>query len=165
MLQDGSCRPWILIQCLQQPVSCPHDVCSQFFNSRNCPVLSPSVRGEISVTVRILYHTIRGWPTTGRWGPLHWALIVVVQPKLSQRLCLYRSRLCNTPGSTAVHRHCLGSSTKFKSGGTRQSFGKTGHNSTPRCPANTQTLARQSQANSHLKTYSMCQSQTVDNIR
>src|SRR6218665_1318071 len=76
MLQDGSCRPWILIQYLlklirhlkrlQQPVSCPHDVCSQFFNSRNCPVLSPSVRGEISVTVRIFHHTIRGWPTTGR---------------------------------------------------------------------------------------------------
>src|SRR6218665_380342 len=64
--------------------------------------------------------------------------------KTLSKTCLYRSRRCNTPGSTAVHRGCLGTSTKFKSGGTRQSFGKTGHNSTPRCPANTQTLTRHS---------------------
>src|SRR6218665_1633086 len=85
MLQDGSCRPWILIQYLlklirqlkrlQQPVSCPHDVCSQFFNSRNCPVLSPSVRGEISVTIWIFHHTIRGWPQQGDLlGPLLFCL-------------------------------------------------------------------------------------------
>src|SRR6218665_3228176 len=95
----------------------------------------------------------------------HHKKLSIVQPKLSQRLCLYRSRRCNTPGSTAVHRRCLGSSTKSKSVRTRQSFGKTLHNSTPRCPANTQTLARHSQANPYLKMYSMCQSHTVDNIR
>src|SRR6218665_3336501 len=54
----------------------------------------------------------------------HHYKLSIVQPKLSQRLCLYRSRRCNTPGSTAVHRRCLGSSTKCKSGGTRQSLGR-----------------------------------------